>query len=157
MALLQLEKFLHQIKEFDARKEVIEIVMENGEELVKLQQEQLSHGVDVTGAHRIDEYRPLTIFLKNKFGQGLGAVTDRVTFFMTGELYGSLKPVIHDEKFQIKSPLPTFDKMVDRIGDENYGLSPDQRFEFATVVLLPNFARRLEEKTGIKLNQIGKK
>jgi hypothetical protein len=149
--LLPLEKLIAGLQSFDAAQEVETIVHANGQRLVELQQEQLSFGVDITGRKRADEYRPLTKYLKGKFGNGIGRVTDRVTFFMTGNLYGSLKPVFSGDKYEVKSSLFTYDKMKARIGDENYGLSPDQREEFALTVTIPEFKKVLELKTGLKI------
>lgn len=70
---------------------------------------------------------------------------------MTGQLYGDLKPVFSGDNVEVKSDLPTFNKMIDRIGPNSYGLSPGQRFEFAETITLPEFAIVLEQKTGLKL------
>lgn len=151
MGLEQLEGLLQGLQSFDAHEEMLAIVENNGKRIVELQQEQLAAGVDNTGALRVDGYRPLTIYLKKKFGEGLGAETGHVTFFMTGELYGSLQTEVTGDEFQVKSPLFTYDKMISRVGEENYGLDPDQRMSFATEITLPEFGRALAEKTGLIL------
>lgn len=151
MNLNPLLNLINGLKSLDTKAEVEKIVADNGERLTELMQEQLSAGKDITGGKRIDSYAPLTKFLKNKYGVGLGAVTDRVTFFMTGELYGSLHAQVENNTYKIDSPLPTFDKMIERVGDENYGLDPAERLEFATTVTLPEFSKVLEQKTGLKL------
>lgn len=153
MPLLQLERFVDSLKNFDSGSELQVIVENNANRLNELQQEQLSYSKDITGADRIDQYRPLTVYLKKKFGVGLGAVTDRVTFFQTGNLYGSLRTQIRGQMFEVESPLPTFAKMIDRIGNENYGLSADQRLDFATEITLPEFGKALKEKTGLTINK----
>jgi hypothetical protein len=141
---------INNLRVFDTEAEVEQIVEANKDRLNELQQEQLAAGVDATGQKRIDEYRPLTKELKRKFGVGLGAVTDRVTFFMTGKLYNSLHAEVAGGQYEVKSPLPTFDKMVERIGKDKYGLSPDQREEFATEITVPEFVKVWEQKTGLK-------
>ena len=137
------------MQDFDARNEVLEIVEDNKQEIVKRQREQLEYGIDVFGKPRIDEYRPLTVYIKKTQGIGLGAVTDRVTFFMTGRLYQSLFAEIIGENYETKSPLFTYDKMIDRVGRENFGLDYDSRLDFAKSITLPNFKQRLKEKTGL--------
>lgn len=146
-----LKKIIDGLATMDAADELTKIVEDNKERITELQQEQLAAGIDVTGKKRVDEYRPLTKELKRKYGSGLGAVTDRVTFFMTGELYGSLKTEVKGQAYQVTSPLSKYGKMKERIGDENYGLDPDQREEFATEITIPEFSKVLETKTGIKI------
>lgn len=151
MNLNPLLKLINGLKELDAQAEVVKIVDDNGRRLAELMQEQLAAGHDITGKRRSDEYRPLTVYLKKKMGVGLGAETDRVTFFMHGNLYNSLFTKTRRDKYTIFSPLPTYEKMLDRVGDQNYGVEYDQRLEFAKTVTLPEFGKVLEQKTGLKL------
>lgn len=151
MALDGLSKLITGLQSLKAVEEVPRIVANNTTRLVELEQEQLAAGIDRSGSHRSDEYAPLTKYLKPRLYSGLGAEIDRVTFFATGRLYGSLKANVAGLTYKIESPLPSFDKMVDRIGEENYGLDPEQRLEFATTVTLPEFGRVMEEKTGLHL------
>lgn len=153
MPLALFEQFLGGLKTFNAEAEMQSIVENNASKVSELLQEQLSYGKDITGANRVDEYRPLTIYLKKKLGVGLGAVTDRVTFFQTGNLYGSLRTQIRGKMFEVESPLPTFAKMVKRIGNEDYGLDHDQRYEFATEITLPQFSAVLKQKTGLTISK----
>lgn len=146
MSLDNLLNTIHSLSAFDAEKEQLEIVEENKERLVQLQQEQLAAGIGKDGRKRIDEYRPFTKFIKKTKGVGLGRVTDRVTFFMTGNLYGSLEAKLNGSLFSIESPLPTFDKMVERITPDDYGLDYDQRLEFATEIVLPQIQERFKQK-----------
>lgn len=151
MNLNPLLKLIDGLKSLDSEAEVTQIVKVNANRITELMEEQLSAGKDIDGDKRIDGYRPQTIYLKKKFGLGLGAQTDRVTFFMKGDLYKSLFTTVNDKKFKVFSPLPTYDKMVERIGDDKFGVDPEQRLEFAETVTLPEFAKVLEQKTGIKI------
>lgn len=139
------------LNSFDTYAEVSNIVDENGQILVKLQKSQLAKGVDNTGLQRKDSYRPLTVFIKKQFGKGLGAVVDRVTFFMTGELYSSLFYSRRKEKYSIRSNEETYTKMLERVGEDKFGLSPESRTDFAKGVLLPDFGKVFERKTGLKI------
>lgn len=155
MALDGLEDLLNNLQAFDAHTELLTIVDENGERINELMQQQLSEGKDMSGQVRIDEYRPLTLFFKrtdNRVQGTLGAVTDRVTFYMYGNLYKSMTTVMSGDDFSVESPLPTFDKMVNRIGDDEYGLDPEERLNFATEITIPKFAEALQQKTGLVLN-----
>jgi hypothetical protein len=151
MNLVPLQTLINNLQTFDVKSEVTAIITDNKEEITRLQRDQLEHGIDIFGKPRIDEYRPLTKFIKKTTGVGLGAVTDRVTFFMTGKLYASLFTEIVGENYEAKSPLFTYDKMKDRIGDENFGLDYDSRMDFAINVLLPKFKVTLKDKTGLEL------
>jgi hypothetical protein len=151
MALNGIIALAENLRNFNTEAVVEGIVSDNAERITELQREQLAEGVGRDGKPRIDEYRPLTVYLKRTNGVGLGAVTDRVTFFMTGGLYGSLRTKVLGPVYETTSPLATYDKMVERIGDENFGLAPEQRLEFATTVTLPKFGEALYEKTGLKI------
>ena len=131
MDLTNLENIINGLTSFDTKGEVEKIIGDNNEVLVQLQRDQLSEGVDNTGNMRTDHYAPMTIAIKNEYGQGLGAVTDRVTFYMTGSLYESLFYKQSGDEFEIDSPLETFDKMVDRITPEKYGLDEEKKLYFA--------------------------
>lgn len=149
-----MEKLLQGLQSFDAHKEFVDIVQANIGELTALQREQMSYGKDITGNDRIDEYRPLTKFLKGLNGTGLGAVTDRVTFFMTGQLYNSLTTQLTGDVFRTTSTLPTFDKMIERVGDENFGLDPQQREHFAVEIAMPAYRERFKQVTGLTMSKI---
>lgn len=142
------------MQSFDSHKEFVGIVEGNTTELANLQREQLSFGIDISGKKRIDEYRPLTKYLKNKFGVGLGAVTDRVTFFDKGNLYNSLTTTLVNDAIKTTSPLATFQKMVDRIGYEDFGLDPEQRQDFASNTAMPAFRDRFKQVTGLTMSKV---
>jgi len=154
MPLNQFESLIKGMQSFNAHDEYLDIVVDNKEELTALQREQLSFGKDKSGKDRIDEYRPLTKMIKSLTGVGLGAVTDRVTFFMTGQLYQSLTTKVTGDVFSTTSGLPTFDKMIDRIGDENYGLDEEQRINFATETAMPVFRERFKKVTGLTISKV---
>ncbi len=157
-----LKIFAESLNDFDTADEVLNIIHANRQKIAELQKDQLSEGIDVTGKKRVDEYRPFTIAEKKRRGIGLGAVTDRVTFFMSGEMYDNLETDIDGDKFLVtvqgsggsssSGPAYKYDKMIDRIGEDNYGLSEESRMKFANDVTMLEFAVVLKEKTGIILN-----
>lgn len=154
MALDNLEKLLQGLQAWDGHKEFLDIVDANAPVLSMLQQDQLSEGKDNTGQVRSDDYRPFTIAYKRMFGIGLGAITDRVTFFMTGQLYDSLTTRITGDNFLVQSPLPTFNKMIERVGDDNYGLDEQRRIDFATNTAMPLYRERFKEVTGLTMRKV---
>jgi hypothetical protein len=145
--LTNLETIIEGLKTFNAHDEVEKIVDDNHEVIVQLERDQLSEGIDKDGNERIDSYAAWTIAEKNRYGEGIGAITDHVTFYMTGTMYESLFYKSVGDEFEVTSPLETYDKMIERIGEEEYGLSPDKRLYFAEEKLMPKFAEILKEKT----------
>lgn len=148
---LDLKKLIDDLDAFDPHAVLLGIVTKNGERIVELQQEQLAAGIDNTGQPRVDEYRPFTIEQKHEFGIGLGAVTDHVTFFMTGEMYSEMSNVIFGDEFEVRALGEKFDKMMERIGDERYGLDEESRRKFAEEITIPEFKNELFAKTGLEL------
>jgi hypothetical protein len=145
--LKNLEAIMQGLSAFSAHDEVERIVDDNNEVLVQLERDQLSEGIDKDGNLRADSYAPMTVAIKNEYGRGIGAITDHVTFYMTGSLYESLFYKSEGDEFEFASPLPTYDKMIERIGEDEFGLSPDKRLYFAEEKVLPKFAEIFKEKT----------
>lgn len=146
MALDNLEMIIINLDAFDAQAELVDIIEDNAYEIEKLQRAQLAQGVDITGSQRVDNYTIPYANLKVKKFTGLGAQVDRVTFFATGDLYESLKTTVNGDLFKVESPEKTFGYMVDRIGEENYGLSPEQCETFATEITIPETKQRFHDK-----------
>lgn len=154
-----LKTFIEKFGQFDPEYEYLLVIDANKQQIVKLQQDQLAEGVDITGAQRLDEYRPFTVEQKLAYGVGLGRVINRVTFFMTGEMYSDMQADVDGDEFKVTVPgaggsavegsAYKYDKMIQRVGEENFGLNAEKRLTFATEVTLPQFAEVLKEKTGI--------
>lgn len=151
MNLAPLQQLINSLENFDAKAVISDIVDNNAETLAQLQREQLIDGEDITGSVRSDQYAPLTVRIKKEYGRGAGAITDRVTFFMTGTLSESLFFKRTADNYTMFSPLATYDKMLSRIKDEKFGLSPEKRLYFAKNVTLPEFGKVLKDKTGLKI------
>lgn len=148
-----IEEFISSLERFDAGQELKTIVENNRDYLVELQQQQLAAGIDIHGSERRDEYRPFTIKKKQEEGSGLGAVIDHVTFYMTGGLYNSLVAEIYGDEFVVKSNGEDYkyDKMIERIGEDNYGLDEESRLKFGEERVLPQFGEVLKLATGLEL------
>lgn len=159
MALDNLIKLIDNLERFDSRAELHTIVENNTEVIADLQKEQMGEGRDRNGNETILKdnapwnfgYRPFTKRVKEAFGSGLGAVTDRVTGFMTGALYDSLKTNLAGDVFVQKSDVGYFDELTARTGPDWMGLDIDKRKDFAKLVTVPEFAKVLLEKTGLDL------
>lgn len=151
--------FIDKFQAFDFGAEQETIIEANKESLADLQAEQLAKGKD-----RNDEpillkdnpdyefgYTPFTKDLKEKYGKGLGAVTDHVTFYQSGNLYRELFATVNKEEFTIESKVPYFGELIQRTGDEAMGLAEESKERFAENILLPKFNDVLTEKTGLAI------
>lgn len=159
MAAEALKHLIDSLESFDTKREYVEVLDKHSDVLLDLLREQLAASYDIDGKPRPDAYAALTIEKKTLFASGLGRVIDRVTFYMTGELYNSLRIRFDDDKFYIISTLGDrnikYEELMyrpDKLGREDrVGLDPQSRKEFAQDVALPEFSRILESLTGIKI------
>lgn len=155
MALTDLESLITNLEAFDFAKEQHDIVEANKDVLADLQAEQLARGRDRNDAPLILDgvaaYSPFTVRYKKEFGRGLGAVTDRVTFFMHGTLYKELFATIRPKTFIMESRVPYFGKLLERAGENAVGLAPDERLKFAETYVIPGIDAALFSKTGLRI------
>lgn len=150
MALNGLKKLIDGLGSFDLEREQHMIIVINKDKLADLQATQLSQAINNKGQREVDSYALYTIEQKLATGVGLGRVTDRVTYYMTGKLYASLFAYISSKTFEVRSPLETWGKMVRRIRKENYGLSPASKQEFREDITIPQLREVFFRKTGLK-------
>lgn len=159
MALDNLISLIDRLQRFDSHSELRAIVENNTDVIAELQKQQMSEGLDSNGKETVLKdnaafgfgYRPFTIRIKEEQGQGLGAVTDRVTGYMTGALYDSLKSNVAGEVFMQQSSVPYFNELKERTGPQWMGLNMGKRKVFAEEVTLPEFKKVLLDKTGLEL------
>jgi hypothetical protein len=105
--LTQLEEFIKNLESFSIEEETKKIVYVEDEEILALVRGQMSLGLDgndepITWEGRTF-YKPFTIQVKKAFGSGLGAETEWITLYMTGEFYASLYVNYSNGKFQVLS------------------------------------------------------
>lgn len=159
MALDNLIKLIDNLQRFDSHLELLKIVENNTDVIAELQKTQMAGGLDSeSNDTQLKDnaafgfgYRPFTIEQKEKYGNGLGAVTDRITGYMTGALYDSLKSNVAGDVFMQKSAVPYFEELKERTGEQWMGLNEQSRIHFAEEVTKPEFAKVLLEKTGLDL------
>lgn len=151
MPLPGLKKLISDLQGFDLEREQHIIVVDNRDRIADIQAAQLAEGKDNTGQIRQDEYTPFTVRYKQQFGQGLGRVTDRVTFYMTGKLYASFFTYVSSKTVEVKSPLETYNKMIERIGQQKFGLSPESKNIFRDEIMRPSLADIFFRRIGLKL------
>lgn len=151
MALNGLRKLSNGLKSLNVEREQYRIIEANKSYIADFQAEVLLEGKDKSGQKRNDDYHPFTVDLKLEEGRGWGRIVDRVTFYMTGQLYQSLFAKITAKTFVVTSPLEKYDKMIERIGKENYGLDSQRKKLFREEITIPKLRDTIYSKTGIMI------
>ena len=98
------------------------------------------------------EYSDFTIRYKQEHGKGLGAVTDRVTLYQTGELYRMIETEVTIDDVTTMSNVPYYDELMERTGPQVMKLNETNRLEFAQEIVMPAFSEEFKEKTGLKIS-----
>lgn len=158
MALNGLKSLISGLSELDLEQEQRNAIIMYEDDIVLAQAEVLSEGKDKTGMQRNDRYKPMTIEAKANL-KGLAGVTSRVTFYMTGLLYGSLFTKINSKSFRVEASSKsyptgettsyTFDKMIKRIGEDRYGLDQQRINYIRQNKIIPMLRDKMYTKTGI--------
>jgi len=146
-----------QLEAFDFGEEFTSIVGNNTDKLDDLLAQQLSTGRDGNGdpvkLYDKEVYQPSTIEHKKKYGKGLGAITDRITNYMSGDFYKSLETKIDGDAYQIDSDVAYYKYIIERSGEQIMELGEPVRKEFAEEIVLPEISEALKAKTGLVINQ----
>lgn len=143
------------LNSFDFGKELTNIVEQNADKIPDILAQQLAQGKDGSGEPVLlngnPEYAPFTIEIKERFGKGLGAVTDRVTNYMTGAFYQDMKTAVENDAFETVSDVPYFEDIIERSGSIVMELDESSRIEFGQQVTLPAIKEVLKSKTGLTI------
>jgi len=127
--LRDLELRMAKLRKLNASIAYQNALIDNERVIIELLQEQLKAGTTGTGEPTTlwgdTEYHPFTKRFKRDFGQGTGAVVDRITLYMFGDFYGSMYTTAKGETFTIKSRVSYFDKIIERSGPDVMRLSDD--------------------------------
>ena len=141
MALDDLEGKIIAFEAIDFKQELTNVIEDNTEFLLDLQTSQLAHGIDANNepiyATVSASYSPYTKDLKKKYGTGLGAVTDRVTNYMTGAMYDSMTKKVEGDKVETDSNVGYFAERKQWSGEKAFDLNESYRREFAEEKVIP--------------------
>lgn len=144
------------LQSFDFGQELNNIVEKNADKIPNALTEQLAQGRDGNDEPVLlngnPEYAPFTIEIKEQVGKGLGAVTDRVTNYMTGAFYQDMKTTVENDAFETTSDVPYFDDIIERSGSVVMELDESSRTEFGQNVTLPAIKEILKTKTGLTIS-----
>jgi hypothetical protein len=149
-----LQNTMSSLEQFDFGQELEEIVETHKDDLAVLQRAQWGDSSQDRNGNEISlngrGYSPFTVRIKEQFGQGLGAITDRITNYQTGALYQGLTATVENGEFILRSDVSYFDELMSREGEAE-GLSEEYRQIFADEITLPEITRILREKTGFEI------
>lgn len=140
---------------FDFGQELQTIVEDNADKLVPMIREQLAQGKDGDDKPNTifgrSGYSPKTVAIKEANGVGLGAVTDRITNYMTGDTYESLKVNVDGQVFEADSDVPYFGDIVLYSSAALLEVDEEHRLDFGENVTLPAIREVLLTKTGLEI------
>lgn len=146
-------KLIQDLQSFDFGEELQNIVSDNSGKLTEMVKDQLTEGE--SGDEKPSTifgrrgYSPRTVAIKEANGQGLGAVTDRVTNYMTGAFYESLRTNTEDKVFETDSDVPYFADIQLYSRDSLLEVGEENRKEFGQDITLPGIKKIFKEKTGL--------
>lgn len=83
--------------------------------------------------------------LKQKYGVGLGRVVDHITLYQSGNLYRTLELYIDQKNIFVRSPAPYADKLIQRTTDKVFGLTPENKEEYAFGAFLNNLKPKVSD------------
>lgn len=101
----------------------------------------------------LPSYADLTIQIKQAEGIGLGAITDRVTLFMTGAHYRELFAALRGDVLEIASTVgysEDLEEKYDTAKGKIHWLNEDSKDELAESHTGPAFKEQVEKQTGLK-------
>lgn len=147
-----------KLQAFDFSQELQTIVEDNVDKLPPMIREQLEQGKDGDDKPATifgrSGYSPRTVEIKKANGSGLGAVTDRITNYMTGEFYNSLEVKTEGQVFEADSDVPYFGDITLYSQPELLEVDEEHRLEFAETVTLPAIKESLQAKTGLIITSV---
>lgn len=146
---MTLHELGRRLNAFSIREEVIEIFVDTGPEIVKLNQGQLSLGLRADGYEIEPSYSPFTIAEKKRKGQPY----DKVTLKDTGAFWQSIYlGDVSIEKFNVDASDEKTDKLIKKYGGQILGLSTDSKNEeYIPNYFFPELKARVEGKLGLKM------
>jgi len=102
---------------------------------------QLMQGIDSKGDKIAPEYKPFTVQIKQLIGQPY----DRVTLFYSGKFYAKFKIIYNkDMSFEIISTEQKTPKLMDKYGDDIFGLTKENQQILNEKIILPELWKFLK-------------
>lgn len=128
--------------------EAVEAFNATGKDYARLNTEQMYQGTNSKGQDIVPNYAQSTIARKKRKGQPF----DRVTLNDTNEFYTKTSAFADDNKIYIDSDVPYTKYLVERYGEEIFGLNNENRKEFIFGKYWGVLRMRVESTTGLKFS-----
>lgn len=139
-----------RLQQLDTDKIIRESLEASKETYADMNAEQMFKGIRSDGNPILPEYSPLTVQLKKEKGQP----TDRVTLHDTGSFYQGIRVDVGSDKLTIDSVDEKSARLQKKYSTRKgsiFGLSAPFRREFLNQKMRPEFKKRIEAATGLKL------
>lgn len=153
MPLDAFKNTIDMLRAFDFGAAQEKAVEDNVDELPAMVREQLAGGEDGDGNDNTifgrDTYAPKTIEIKKEKGVGLGAVTNYITNYMTGQFYETVEVKMENGAFELKSDVPYFEEIKQYSSSALLEVSEEHRLEFAEDFVMPSVENDLLQETGL--------
>lgn len=150
-----LQNLISKLDAFDFGAELETIVEENKDKIPDLIRKQLEAGKDGNDVPNTifgrSGYSPKTVEIKRANGVGLGAITDRITNYMTGAFQESLEVKVSGQVFEADSDVSYFGDITLYSSPELLFVDEENRREFANEVTIPGIRAALLSKTGLTI------
>jgi hypothetical protein len=117
-------------------------INENGEFAADLNADQLAKGLKVDGTAANFTYSPFTIAVK-RTKSGLASITSHLTNYDTGESYNKLYEKVVGKKVIFGTGTDKEADISDRMDNEAFGLTPDNKEIFMKEKVRPDFVKRV--------------
>jgi hypothetical protein len=114
---------------------------------VENQQDQMYEGINSDGKQRQPAYSPVTVQIKRSKGQRV----DVVTLNDTGDFYQGIFVDVRDNTLVIDSGDSKTADLLDKYGEEIFGLTGEFKRTYVNDHLRPAFKQKIESATGLKM------
>lgn len=149
MPLTALKNIIKKLEQIDFVVAGQNAVIEGQEVLIEMLQGQLAEGLTgdntPTLLYGSPFYHFSTIFRKEKYGVGIGAITSHITLFMFGDFYSQMTMKISKGKFTIFSNVPYYDKIIERSGESIMRVSAANMESFYQLYIKPALDKEIDK------------
>lgn len=136
------QDMLDSIRSIDILFEASEALNDTRNEYINKQRDQLFTGKKEDGREILPAYSPRTVAIKKKKNQP----TDRVTLKDTGDFYAEIFLDTRETEFVIDSADPKAGQLIEKYGENIFGLSEPNQEEYINNHLEGSFVERVEKK-----------
>ena len=127
----------------NVKEEAEEALYQSREEMIELQGDQLSHGLNSKGG-KIGKYKS-DKYAAKKFAQNPLAGLGNMDWILTGELKGELFVDVRPQTYVIDTADPKAGKLIEDFGDP-FGLTKESKVKLIAGKLRPVFIKNVKEE-----------